>query len=278
MGKLCGVVIHLVCGRAARAPATQTAESMVGMKPRTVLLFVCLLAAAAGAEVRVFVQDTNGVAWIKYQCTAGEVVRAFALDVRVDRGQIVGISDFFRGESQAEAQGYGIFPAAFRDHITIGSGTKVNWDASDYTPLAVAQDSPNDTLPGLNSSGVTLEFGGLWDSAVPAAVPGAAGTLCAIQISEAATVSLAANLSRGGILSASSDARISPVFSGTIVGPAIIGTTLVNGVITIHFKGGELVTAAALDGPWTATGNTNGSYSEPVGQRQAEFFRVRRPY
>lgn len=255
---------------------------MVGMKPHTVLfvcllLYVCLLVAPAGAEVRVSVQDTNGVAWIKYECTAGEVVRAFALDVTADRGQIIGVSDFFRGESRAEAQGYGIFPAAFRDHITISSGTNVNWDASDYTPLAVVEDSPNDTLPGLNSSGVTLEFGGLWDPAVPAAVPGATGTLCAIQISEAATVSVAANLSRGGIVSASSDTRITPVFSGAIVGLAITGVTLVNEILTIHFIGGELVTATALDGPWTGTGNTNGSYSESVRENQAKFFRVRRP-
>ncbi len=81
---------------------------------------VLLLAATAGAEVRVYVQDTGGVAWIKYECTAGEVIRAFALDVSVDRGQITGISDFFVGPSSATAQGYGIFPAAFRDHVHHG--------------------------------------------------------------------------------------------------------------------------------------------------------------
>jgi hypothetical protein len=32
-------------------------------------------------------------------------------------------------------------------------------------------------LPGLNSSGVTLEFGGLWDPTVPAAVPPATGAV-----------------------------------------------------------------------------------------------------
>lgn len=252
-------------------------ESAVAMKPHTALLYVCLLVAPARAEVRVSVQDTNGVAWIKYECTAGEVVRAFALDVTVDRGQIVGISDFFRGESRAGTQGYGIFPAAFRDHITIGSGTNVNWDASDYTPLAVAADSPNDTLPGLNSKGVTLEFGGLWDPAVPGAVPGATGTLCAVQISEPATVSVAANVGRGGVSLDASETSITPVFSGAVVGPAITGATLESGVITIQFKGGELVTAARLDGPWTGTGNTNGIYSEPAGEGQTKFFRVHHP-
>jgi len=249
---------------------------MLGVKPHTVILSVCLLVAPAWAEVRVSVQDTNGVAWITYQCTAGEVVRAFALNVTVDRGQIVGVSDFFRGESRADAQGYGIFPAAFRDHITISSGTNANWDATDYTPLAVVTDSP-DTLPGLNSSGITLEFGGVWDPAVPAAIPAPTGTLCAVQLSEPATVSVAANVARGGVVSGSSGTSISAVFSGAIVGPAITDVTLLNGAITIQFKGGELMTAPSLGGPWTGTGNTNGIYSEPPGEGQTKFFRVRHP-
>jgi len=69
------------------------------------------------ATVRLFVQDTNGVAWLKYQCTAGAVVRAFALDVTVDQGVIFRVSDFLVGVSKPGAQGYGIFPASFRDGI-----------------------------------------------------------------------------------------------------------------------------------------------------------------
>ena len=92
----------------------------------------CLLAAAAQAEVRVFVEDSNGSAVLKYQCTAGEVMRAFALNVSTDRGQIIGISNFFVGPSTAAAHGYGIFPAAFRDHVaaTVTSGSVAIWNAS----------------------------------------------------------------------------------------------------------------------------------------------------
>lgn len=242
------------------------------------LLYMCLLAAAAQAEVRVFVQDTNGLAWIKYECTAGEVVRAFALNVSVDRGQIQAISDFFRGPSAVEAQGYGIFPAAFRDHITVGAGTNLNWSVSGYTPLAVVADSPADTLPGLGSTGVTLEFGALWDPAVPAAVPGRAGTLCALQLSQAANVSVAANQSRGGIVSAAA-AFIIPVFAGAWVDPeaAITNATVADGVMTILFKGGELESAPTVNGPWTGTGNASGRYTEPIVGAGAEFFRVHRP-
>src|SRR6266849_7500051 len=90
---------------------------------RVILLAVVLQAITSSASVRVFVQDTNGVAWLKYQCTAGEVVRAFALDVTVDQGLIFGVSDFFVGVSTTGSQGYGVFPASFRDHATVISGT-----------------------------------------------------------------------------------------------------------------------------------------------------------
>ena len=246
------------------------------MKQHFVILALFLLTASAGASVRVFVEDINGKAWIKYQCTGGEVVRAFALDVTLNHGVILGVSDFFRGESTPGARGYGIFPAAFRDHITITSGTNVDWNVTGYTPLAVVADRPLDTRPGLNSPGVTLEFAALWDANVAAAVPDAAGTLCALQLSEPALVSVAANVARGGVVSASPDNVIVPVFTGAAVDPTVLitGIVLTNGVVTITFRGGELETASALGGAWTGTGNLSGTYSEPVGN--ARFFRVRR--
>jgi hypothetical protein len=246
------------------------------MKRCLILLNMCLLGVSARSAVNVFVQDSNGVAVIKYECTAGEVVRSFALDVSVDKGWVVGISNFFRGESKVGARGYGIFPASFRDHITISSGTNANWDASDYTPLAVVADSPGSTLPGLNSSGVTLEFGGLWDAGTPTAIPPASGTLCTLLISEAAQVSIAANAIRGGVVSATPEVSITPVFVGGAVDPSVIitGIHLVGGVMTVSFKGGELETATAVAGPWTGTGNSSGTYTNSVGGVPARFYRV----
>jgi hypothetical protein len=237
-----------------------------------------LLLASAQAEVRVCVQEEYRAASIKYECTGGEVVRAFALNVSVDRGQIIGVSNYFRGESTPSAQGYGIFPAAFRDCIAAGTGSDINWGVPGYSPLAVVADRPADTLPGLNSSGVTLEFGGLWDPTVPAAFPPATGTLCTLQLSQAANVSVTTNVSRGGVVPASSDITITPTFTGAFVDPAfpaITGLTLTNGAITITFIGGELVSAAALGSGWTGTGQTNGVYTELVGQGGAKFYRVR---
>lgn len=238
----------------------------------TLLAFV--LVHSAGGAVRVFVTGTNGLANINYQCTAGEVVRAFALDVTVDRGQILGVTNFFRGLSTSSAQGYGIFPASYRDNITVSSGTNANWSTNLYNPLAVVADNPAGTLPGLNSSGVTLEFGALWDPTVPSAIPPPQGTLCSLQISQTANVTVAANASRGGILAAPLDIPVTTQFAGALVGPAITSSTLANGVMTILFQGGELETAPAVTGPWTGTGNRTGTYTETLGAAASKFYRV----
>ena len=239
-----------------------------------------LLVAPAPAEVRVFIQESNALAWVRYECTAGEVVRAFALDVTVDKGRIVGISNFLRGPSTAGNSGYGIYPASFRDHLTVGPGTNVNWDVAEYTPLAVVADNPGGTQPGLGSAGVTLEFGGLWDPTDPAAVPGPTGTLCSVSISEQATVSVAANGARGGVVSTNPAVVLTPTFTGAVVQPpmpVITGLTLTNGVLQVTFAGGELETAPTVLGSWTGTGNSSGQHSESVAGNTNKFYRVRGP-
>jgi hypothetical protein len=235
-----------------------------------------LQACLASGEVRIWVQETNGLASVQYQCLAGEVVRSFALDVTIDHGVIRSVTNYFRGLSTAAAQGYGVFPGSFRDTITVNSGTNADWSASAYSPVAVTADSLGATLPGLNSSGVTLELAAIWDPTIAGATPPSSGTLCALELSQPANVTLAANLARGGIVGAPSDLIITPQFYGALVGPAISGTTFLNGVMTINFQGGELETAPAVDGPWAGTANTTGTYSETLGQNPAGFYRVRR--
>lgn len=185
------------------------------------LVSACLMVMAAEAEVRVYVEDKNGVAWIHYECTAGEVIRSFALDVAVDRGQISGITDFFVGTCSVASKGYGVFPAAFRDHVatTVTSGTSANWSVSGYNPVASVTDAPADTLAGLGTSGVTLELGALWDPALPEAAPASSGTLCALQLSQGAHVSVAANASRGGVVASPDGNVVVPTFAGADVGP-----------------------------------------------------------
>jgi hypothetical protein len=237
-------------------------------------LSIVFWAASAKAVVRVFVTDSNGVPWIQYNCDAGETVRAFALDVSVDRGQIIGVSNYFTGLSTATAQGYGVFPASFRDHITVSSGSNATWNVAGYSPLAVPADAPGGTLPGLGASGVTLEFGAIWDPTVAAAMPPTNGTLCSLQLSEAANVSVTANAVRSGIIPSPSDAAITPAFAGALVGPTITKISSTNGTVTLLFQDGELETATSLNGPWTGTGNRTGTFVDTTTISTTKFYRV----
>jgi hypothetical protein len=236
-----------------------------------------LLALAVRADVRVFIENSNGVALVEYQCTAGESIRAFALNISVDRGTIVGISGFVRGPSTAAAPGYGIFPASFRDHLQAGDGTNVDWSVKDYSPLAASTDAPDDTLSGLGSNGVTLEFGALWDPTVPEAAPKPTGTLCTLSLSQPANVSVSANVSRGGVVGVFAGVGFTSVFTGVAIGPSIVKATLGNGGMTLLFNGGELQTAPQPSGPWTDTGDSSGTHNEPLGTNQTRFYRVRGP-
>jgi hypothetical protein len=272
-------------------PQTQVAErtgkglgphSRIGgawlLKWHLAVLLLGLVVASAQATVHVYIQESNAVAWVKYECTAGEVIRAFALDVTVDKGRIIGIGDFLRGPSTAASSGYGIFPASFRDHLTVGPGTNVNWNVAEYTPLAVVADNPANTLPGLNTAGVTLEFGGLWDPSDPAAIPASGGTLCSLRLSERATVSVSANSARGGVVATNPAVILTPTFAGAVVQPPQINAVSVtNGFLQITFAGGELEAAPAISGLWVGTGNASGQHSEPVALGTNKFYRVRSP-
>ena len=86
------------------------------MKKLCGLLAVLLAASPVLAAVRITAQPDGNKVAICY-ATDGEKVRAFALDITVDKGLITGISDFMRGESTAAKPGYGIFPANFARFI-----------------------------------------------------------------------------------------------------------------------------------------------------------------
>jgi hypothetical protein len=171
------------------------------MKRLNFVLAMLVLATPALAAVHMTVAPEGDLAAIKY-ATDGEKVRAFALDITVDKGVITGISNFIRGESTAANPGYGIFPANFGRYITVDpdTGEVANWDVNDYTPVADPCDPG--ALGGLGTSGITVEMGALYyptDDSSPNAPPNS-GTLFKLTLSESASVTVALNEVRGGVV------------------------------------------------------------------------------
>jgi hypothetical protein len=172
------------------------------MKKLSLALAALLLSATpALAAVRIIIEPSGTTATIKY-ATDGEKVRAFALDITVEKGVIQGISDFVRGESTKEKPGYGIFPANFARYISVdpGTGEVAKWDIDDYTPVADPCDPG--ALGGLGTNGITIEMGALYyptDDSSPNA-PLNQGTLFKLTLSEAAKLTVKLNQARGGVV------------------------------------------------------------------------------
>lgn len=212
------------------------------MKRLSVLLAVLVVAGPALAAVRIIVEPDGNTAAIKYE-TDGEKVRAFALDIAVDAGTIIGISDFIRGESSAENPGYGIFPANFSRYITVDAdtGEVAAWDIDDYTPVADPCDPG--ALGGLGTDGITIEMGALYyppDDNSPNAPPDS-GTLCRLTLSTEANVTVSLNEIRGGIV---------------LTDPDVAATVdLVQASATIVSDDGELLATSHPDyAEWVAVG------------------------
>lgn len=139
---------------------------------------------------------------INYAVTGSPAARAFALDISVDAGVIESISAYKVGESTEADPGFGIFPGNFGRYIVVDpdTGEVESWEVADYTPVADPCDPG--ALGGLGTAGITIEMGALYyptdDGSVNA--PATSGTLCKITVSEACTVSIAENVTRGGVV------------------------------------------------------------------------------
>jgi len=173
------------------------------MRKIVLTLALLMLATPALADVKIIVEDeSNLIAAIKYQTTAGEHVRAFALDVSVSAGTIDAVSDYIKGESVPGNIGYGIFPANFAAYITVDAttGEVETWDVNGYTPVAPATDPG--AAGALGSNAITLEMGALYsppEDSSPNAPP-TSGTLCKIKVSGDTKVTVKQNDTRGGVV------------------------------------------------------------------------------
>lgn len=180
-------------------------------------MVVALIANTASATVEIMVKNVNGMAEIHYKTTDAEPVSAFALDITVDAGNIIGISNFIRGESTVSKPGYGIFPASFSAAISVDpeTGEVADWNTETYTPLA--NPAHPGALGGLDTPGVTLEMGTLY--ATPAAAPANEGMLCKLTLSEAANVTVSLNQIRGGIVLKDATKAVNPILGTALVTP-----------------------------------------------------------
>jgi hypothetical protein len=173
------------------------------MKKLSLVLAALLFTTPAWAVVRITVEPSGKTATINY-ATDGEKVRAFALDITVDKGVIVDINDFIQGESTKEKPGYGIFPANFARHITVNpdTGEVAKWNIKDYTPIADPCDPGALPKSGLGTYGITIEMGALYyptDDSSPNA-PLNQGKLFKLILSEQAKLTIKLNEARGGIV------------------------------------------------------------------------------
>lgn len=188
---------------------------------RLMCLLVALMVAPAMAGVTISVVD-NGDLTADIVVVAdgddadanGSLIAGIALDVSVDAGQILEVSNYkITGESVVGDKGYGIFLGT----ITFTGDDPVMIEDTG-TPVAPA-DAP-DNPPQLPGPACVLEFGALYDQAVPEAAPEATTVLCKIAVSEACNMTLAANSTRGGVVRIGGGAVAANFVGGPITGSA----------------------------------------------------------
>ena len=148
-----------------------------------ILALVAVACAPAMAAVTITcTRPTSTSVTVGYTVTGPNSVRAFALDATVSTGTISSVT------CSGTAAGYYIYPGS----IQINSGS-----VSDYGTCVCSSTYPG-TKGGIGTSGVTIEMGSLYTGT---SKPATSGTLFTMTFSNsAATVTLAANTVRGGVV------------------------------------------------------------------------------
>jgi len=233
---------------------------------KKIILVVVILALATPAMAVIdinAVDEGSGVVRIDYDASGhGQLPRAFALNITVDAGTIDDVSSYFIGEGA----GYGIFPGS----IDINETTGVVDDNG--TPVGDPCAFP-DTLPGLDTNGVTIEMGSLYVGGPNA--PAAGGTLCRVTVSANCTLSVSGNIGRGRVVNedateATTNLPISiPVVVVSLcIVPDVVGDTQADATTAITTAG---LSAGAVT---TANSNTMPTgriiSTDPVGETEVD--------
>jgi hypothetical protein len=166
---------------------------------KIVLVFVVLLAAPAFADVNITAVvgecDVNTLVTVSFDARSeANRVRAFGLNIQCDNdANIVEVTPTMEGVCTELEQGYGIFPGT----ILIDGTGQVTYVG---TPVGEYGDLVSDTLPGLDSNGVTIEMASLYAPVGPVSpnAPDPCGPILTFRVDKACNVTITANVSRAG--------------------------------------------------------------------------------
>ena len=151
----------------------------------TILAMVVPAIAAPSAVTVTAVDEGGGVVALNY--TSGpNLPRAFALDITVSAGVISDVN-------VTGAQPFNIYMGT----IDVNQSTGVI--DSNGTPVAPQSDAPGGTQGGLETDGITIEMGSLYEKGVEPD-PCASGLLIKVTVTENCTLSIDENTTRGGIV------------------------------------------------------------------------------
>jgi hypothetical protein len=167
---------------------------------KTILVLAALMfATAAKAEVLITCVQSGNEITVSYDATSeASYVHAFALDVTVDNGVITEVNDRVN-------QDYWVFPSSVRISQT---------GEVEYVGTAVADPCvgpAGETLPGLDSNGVTIEMSSALFDRDAMEAPPKSGILFKFKISASnCNVTIKENFIRGGVVmsDASQDAVV----------------------------------------------------------------------
>ena len=218
---------------------------------KIVLSIVVLMLAAPAMAIQdvnfVVVDEGAGVVAIYYDSNSppGPLPRAFSLDVTVDDGNIVSLSDL--------SLKYWVYPGS----IDINDAGEVN-DVG--TPEADPCDLPSDTQPGLGSSGITLEMGSLYVGGPNA--PDPCALLIKVMVADAneCNLTVTGNVGRGKTVMEGAAQGVTNLPITIHVGPIVPPTYTISGNVAsgaAPIKNMVGVTIAGLPGPPVTDGSGN---------------------
>jgi hypothetical protein len=191
------------------------------MKKVALALLVLAITVPAMADVTITLTNEANEVTIGYDCNDGEVVRAFALDVTVTDG------GFLVGSVEPNTADYWVYP------------TNMTFTVVDGNTVVAQYGSP---IAGESNAGGVLEMASLYGENDPNRqdAPPSSGTLCTFGIEcegDEATVSVALNAQRGGVVLEDPDEAVTVNLPSDINAPCSGGCLIVGQVV-----GGVLIT------------------------------------